>query len=71
MEQATRLFYYTYCVKEILDNMNSAERRLSDVNKGKYIEDLLAVKEIATEKKKKEVDNLIRIVEQYHSVVSY
>lgn len=36
MSQALKAFYYTYCMKYILDKMNAEETKLSDTNKSKY-----------------------------------
>lgn len=46
MTQATQSFYYTYCMKYILDKMTAEESKLSDLNKSQYSQNLEDLRQI-------------------------
>lgn len=64
-EKAARIFYYVYCLRAVLERMNSDSRRLSFYNRRTYIQNLEHIKDIAPQNKRKDVDRLIELIERF------
>ena len=47
MVKATKAFYYTNCMKKVLDNMNAEEKKLTDLNRSMYLKNLELLREMS------------------------
>jgi hypothetical protein len=65
MTKACQVFYYTYCMRQVLDNMNASETKLTDLNRMQYLKSLQMLLDASPEHQKKEVAGVIKIVEAF------
>ena len=65
MVKATKAFYFTDCMRRLLDNMNAQETKLTDLNRTQYLKSLELLREESPEHKRKEVESVIAIVEKF------
>lgn len=65
MAKATKSFYYTHCLKQLLDKMNAEETKLNDLNRSQYLKNLELLMEATPEHKRKEVESVKDIVEKF------
>jgi len=65
MVQASKVFYYTHCMRQVLDSMHATETKLTDLNRMQYLKNMQLLLEASPDHKRKEVENVVKIIEEF------
>lgn len=63
IKKGVNLFYYTQTMRNLLKDMNNGDNKLSDVNKGFYLDKLNKLETVCPQQKKQELQKIFKIIQ--------